>query len=214
MEIPFSIPESQVQGYISHMAGSPYFAEGVEAYMTTFLTSNASSRAAIKPWRICQHQCLVGINFGEFCYWLDEVEDGANSPRYEVWAVNYPSETPQISWFKFIFRSFRPLLHNLRTVGLGSEYMHYEVVLGDPGYAILIDPFVSFAMVVDIWCGATYAAMAVFRVTQFQDMLSYALGSYIFHARFGLLICACVASLQSSSGVDGRLRLRRSILVF
>ncbi|CAK4714205.1 unnamed protein product, partial [Aphanomyces euteiches] len=194
---------------------SPYFAEGVEAYMTTFLTSNASSRALMKPWRICQHQCLVGISFGEFCFWLDEVVD-----------TIYPLETPQLSWFKFIFRSvvstyvlrvfwtryyrqFGPLLHNLRTIGFGSEYMHYDVVLGDPAYAILIDPFVSFAMVVDIWCGAPYAAMAAFRVSQFQDMLSYALG-----CMFGLLIYACVASLQSSSGVDGRLRLRRSILVF
>ncbi|CAK4227611.1 unnamed protein product, partial [Aphanomyces euteiches] len=93
----------------------------------------------------------------------------------------YPLETPQLCWFKFIFRSgvstyvlyvfwtryyrrFGPLLHNLRTIGFGSEYMHYQVVLGDPAYAILIDPFVSFAMFVDIWCAAPYAAMAVFRV--------------------------------------------------
>ncbi|CAK4286283.1 unnamed protein product, partial [Aphanomyces euteiches] len=109
----------------------------------------------------------------------------------------YPLETPQLCWFKFIFRSgvstyvlyvfwtryyrrFGPLLHNLRTIGFGSEYMHYQVVLGDPAYAILIDPFVSFAMFVDIWCGAPYAAMAVFRVSQFQDMLSYALGCMYF----------------------------------
>ncbi|KAH9147034.1 hypothetical protein AeRB84_009250 [Aphanomyces euteiches] len=147
----------------------------------------------MKPWRICQHQCLVGINFGEFCFWLDEVVQDSNSPRYEVWAVIYPFQTPELSWFKFIFRSvvstyvlyvfwtryyrhYGPLLHNLRTLGFGSEYMHYQVVLGDPGYAILIDPFVSFAMVVDIWCGALYVTMAAFRVSQFQDMLAYAVG--------------------------------------
>ncbi|CAK4699517.1 unnamed protein product, partial [Aphanomyces euteiches] len=109
----------------------------------------------------------------------------------------YPLETPQLSWFKFIFRSvvstyvlrvfwtryyrqFGPLLHNLRTIGFGSEYMHYDVVLGDPAYAILIDPFVSFAMFVDIWCGAPYLGMATIRVSQFQDMLSYALGCMYF----------------------------------
>ncbi|CAK4676942.1 unnamed protein product [Aphanomyces euteiches] len=154
----------------------------------------------MKPWRICQHQCLVGISFGEFCFWLDEVVDSvqdSNSPRYEVWVAIYPLETPQLSWFKFIFRSvvstyvlrvfwtryyrqFGPLLHNLRTIGFGSEYMHYDVVLGDPAYAILIDPFVSFAMFVDIWCGAPYLGMATIRVSQFQDMLSYALGCMYF----------------------------------
>ncbi|KAG9400955.1 hypothetical protein AC1031_009679 [Aphanomyces cochlioides] len=191
-----TIPDSQVQGYITHMAGSSFFGEGVDAYMTTFFTSNASSRAVMKPWRICQHHCLVGINFGEFCFWLDAVVDGvqdSNSPRYAVWVAVYPLETPQLSWFKLIFRSvvstyvlyvfwtryyrqYGPLLHNLRTVGLGSEYMHYQAVLGDPGYAILIDPFVSFAIFVDIWCGAPYIAIATILVSQFQDLLSYAVG--------------------------------------
>ncbi|CAK4086931.1 unnamed protein product [Aphanomyces euteiches] len=98
VEIPFSIPESQVQGYLSRMAGFPFFGEGVDAYMTAFATSNASSRAAMKPWRICEHSFLAGINFGEFCFWLDDVVDGANAPRYyDVWAVNYPLETTQLS---------------------------------------------------------------------------------------------------------------------
>ncbi|KAG9400948.1 hypothetical protein AC1031_009672 [Aphanomyces cochlioides] len=129
------------------------------------------------------------------CFWMDEIEPVPNStsPRYHVWVALYWFETPQFSWFKFVFRSlvttyvlyvlwtryyrhFRILVHNLRCFGLGQEYIHYHIVMGDPGYAVLTDPFVFLAMFVDIWCGTAYMMIAVMRVSQFQDLWAYALG--------------------------------------
>ncbi|CAK4672702.1 unnamed protein product, partial [Aphanomyces euteiches] len=147
----------------------------------------------MKPWRICQHEYLVRIIFGEMCFWMDESEPVPNStsPRYQMWAAIYSLETPQLCWVKFVFRSLvttyvlyvlwtryychcRTLVRNLRFVGLGSEYIHYQIVMGDPGYAVLTDPFVSLAMFVDIWYGAPYMIIAVWRVSQFQDLWAYA----------------------------------------
>ncbi|CAK4709381.1 unnamed protein product, partial [Aphanomyces euteiches] len=56
------------------------------------------------------------------------------------------------------------------------EYIRYQIMLGDPGYVVLTDPFVSLAMFVDIWCGPPYVIMAVMRVSQFHDLWAYALG--------------------------------------
>ncbi|KAG9400942.1 hypothetical protein AC1031_009664 [Aphanomyces cochlioides] len=43
VDLPCSIPESQVSDYFFRLPGSALFGAGVEAYMTTFLSSNSSS---------------------------------------------------------------------------------------------------------------------------------------------------------------------------
>ncbi|CAK4399368.1 unnamed protein product [Aphanomyces euteiches] len=195
LDLPCLIPDNQIQDYLLRLPGSGFYGTSVQSYLTSFLTSNVEPRTAMKPWRICQHEYLVRIIFGEMCFWMDESEPVPNStsPRYQMWAAIYSLETPQLCWVKFVFRSlvttyvlyvlwtryychYRTLVRNLRFVGLGSEYIHHQIVMGDPGYAVLTDPFVSLAMFVDIWYGAPYMIIAVWRVSQFQDLWAYALG--------------------------------------
>ncbi|KAH9114906.1 hypothetical protein LEN26_010737 [Aphanomyces euteiches] len=195
LDLPYSIPDDQVHDCLLGLPASIYHGAQVQVYLSKFVTSNAEHRAVMKPWRICEHNYLVGVVFSEMCFWMDEIEPVPNStsPRYHVWAALYWFETPLFSWFKLVFRSlvtthvlyvfwtryyrhFRILVHNLRCFGLGQEYIHYQIVLGDPGYAALTDPFVSLAMFVDIWCGTAYMMMAILRVSQFQDLWAYALG--------------------------------------
>ncbi|KAH9186661.1 hypothetical protein AeNC1_011362, partial [Aphanomyces euteiches] len=181
VDIPYSIPHDQVQDYLLLLPGITSFGTGMELYLTTFLTSNTSSRAATKPWHICEHEIEQVDSFDE------------SSPRYNVWAAIYSLETPQLCWFKFIFRWLvaiyvlhvlwtryythcRVLLSNLRCVGLGPEIVHYRVIFGDPAYVILTDPIVSVAIFVDIWYSMPYTIAAGMRVSQFSDLWSYALG--------------------------------------
>ncbi|KAG9400939.1 hypothetical protein AC1031_009661 [Aphanomyces cochlioides] len=157
--------------------------------------SNASSRRAMKPWRICEHDYAVGIRFGELCFWMDEIDAELDStpPRYHVWAATYSLETPQLCWFKFFFRSllrsymlfvlwsryyrhYGILMRNLRSLGLGHDLIAYQVILGDPGYVVLSDPLVSLAMFIDIWCGPPYMVITILRVSQFHDFWAYGLG--------------------------------------
>ncbi|KAH9186478.1 hypothetical protein AeNC1_011543, partial [Aphanomyces euteiches] len=181
VDLPFSIPESQVSDYFFQLPGSAFFGAGVEAYMTRFLSSNSSSREALKPGHVCEHEYLLSISLGELCYWMIEHESFEPNapPVYDVWAAIYCHETQFFCWFKFTFRSFVTtyvlrvlwrryyrqygvLISNLRTVGLDPEYIGYRIVLGDPGYAVLSDPLVALAIFIDI--------------CQFQDLWTYALG--------------------------------------
>ncbi|CAK4329733.1 unnamed protein product [Aphanomyces euteiches] len=100
---------------------------------------------------------MAGIKYGEICFWIDEVEPDPTSPRYYAWAAIYWFETPPLSWFKLSFDLSSRLMSC-------PEYIRYQIMLGDPGYVVLTDPFVSLAMFVDIWCGPPYVIMAVMRV--------------------------------------------------
>ncbi|KAG9400954.1 hypothetical protein AC1031_009678 [Aphanomyces cochlioides] len=143
LDLPYSIPEDQIQDCLLRLPGSAFYGAGTQSYFTSFLTSNAEPRATMQPWRRCQHVYLAGINFGEMCFWMDEIEpvSGSTSPRYQVWAAIYSLETPQLCWIKFVFRSlvttyvlyvlwtryyrhYRVLERNLRFVGLGPEYQN------------------------------------------------------------------------------------------
>ncbi|KAG9400951.1 hypothetical protein AC1031_009675 [Aphanomyces cochlioides] len=224
LDLPYLIPDNQIQDYLlrlrlQHTAmkhcclGSGFYGAGVQSYLTS--TSNVEPRTSMKPWQICRHEYLVGIIFGEMCFWMDEIEPvhGSTSPRYHVWAAIYSLETPQLCWIKFVFRSlvttyvlyvlwtryyrhYRILERNLRFVGLGQGYIHYHIVMGDPGYAVLTDPFVSLAMSVDIWYGAPYMIIAVLRVSQFQDLWAYALGC-MYLARSVWFAYLCMRGLSS-----------------
>ncbi|KAH9121298.1 hypothetical protein LEN26_010735 [Aphanomyces euteiches] len=193
VEIPFGLPESHVSSFFLRLPGSAFYGAGVEKYMSAFLTANVSTRTAMKPWRICEHELLVGIQFGELCFWIDQVDSRSdNLPRYELWAAILSRETLQVCWFKFVFRSlvtmyvlivlwrqyyrhYNVLVFNLRTLGLGSEFTHYHIVLGDPAYAILSDPYITLAMFIDIWYASPYMTIATLRVSQFQDVWTYVL---------------------------------------
>ncbi|KAG9400940.1 hypothetical protein AC1031_009662 [Aphanomyces cochlioides] len=175
LALPYAVPQNHVENYLLRLPGSAYYGAGAEAYMSSFLVSNARSRASMKPWRVCEHYYLVGILFGELCFWVDEVDSGSDnsiSPRYNVSAAIYSWETPQLCWFKFIFRSlvtayvlfvlwtcyyrhFGILLLNLDIIGLASGIAGYQVVLGDPGYTVLSDPFVSTVIILLI-CAAAH----------------------------------------------------------
>ncbi|CAK4155132.1 unnamed protein product, partial [Aphanomyces euteiches] len=199
LDLPYSIPDDQIQDYLLRLPGAsePHsatyssisYAAHLQSYATTFLTSNVERRATMQPWQICQHEYMAGIKYGEICFWIDEVEPDPTSPRYYAWAAIYWFETPPLSWFKLSFDLSSRLMSC-------PEYIRYQIMLGDPGYVVLTDPFVSLAMFVDIWCGPPYVIMAVMRVSQFHDFWAYALGCIIFLEQFGLHIFASFAPVD------------------
>ncbi|CAK4739471.1 unnamed protein product [Aphanomyces euteiches] len=125
----------------------------------------------------------------DLCVWIDQIEEtNANSTQYMVYAASLIHESNVSIWLRFTFRCFvsiyvlyrlwtnyyahyRPLLTNLSSLGLSKDYRRYEIVLGDPAYAILSDPVVSFVMVLDIWWSVSYVTIAVIRVSQLQDII-------------------------------------------
>ncbi|KAH9146695.1 hypothetical protein AeRB84_009447 [Aphanomyces euteiches] len=78
-------------------------------------------------------------------------------------------------WLRY-YRHYIPLLYNLRHIGLGPDYTRYEVVVGDPAYAILTDPVVSLAMAIDLCWGMGYTVLADSSVAQFHDFWLYVRG--------------------------------------
>ncbi|CAK4577703.1 unnamed protein product [Aphanomyces euteiches] len=95
-------------------------------------------------------------------------------------------------------------MDNLRQFGVNDKTLsvhHYEVVVGDPTYMILSDPFVSLVMVVDVWLGVAYAAMATIRAGQVSDLWLLLLGMlyssrYVWFAYFVMRILSFVAKRQ------------------
>ncbi|KAG9400958.1 hypothetical protein AC1031_009682 [Aphanomyces cochlioides] len=193
LDLQPAIHPDDVQDFLLRLPGSGFYGAGVVTYMTSFLTSNASSRNTLKPWRICEHGYVVGVHIADLCFWMHQVDSlDETLPRYSVWAAVYMQETPELCWFKLALRSlltfhilyvlwtryychYRVLVRNLRCIGLDPAFVHYQIVVGDPGYAILTDPIVSLAMFVDIWSAGSYMIIAAMRMSQFHDIWAYAL---------------------------------------
>ncbi|KAH9100115.1 hypothetical protein LEN26_016166 [Aphanomyces euteiches] len=142
----------------------------------------------------------------EFCIWIDKSQ--ANSAHYVVYAARVINEPSESIWLKFIFCCFVSfyvgyglwtnyyahyglLVMNLSTFGLSKDYLRYDIVVGDPAYAILSDPIVSIAMVIDIWWSMFYVTFGVMRVIQLQDFAVYFNAVCIFLAMCGLRILSC-----------------------
>ncbi|CAK4361625.1 unnamed protein product [Aphanomyces euteiches] len=187
-----------------------FYGYGVRDYATRFITSNKTIRNQMRPWQICQHEYYMGMTWVEYCLWIEE--RGVN--QYTAWGVSYINEGHGRMWLKFAYRCvlslyvmrilwkhyyvhYIVLLSNLREFGIASKYTRYDIVVGDPAYSILSDPFMSFAMVVDIWWNIDYISLALMRVTQFQDFWLYMWGCmylsrYVWFAYLGLRIMSFV----------------------
>ncbi|KAH9192000.1 hypothetical protein AeNC1_006033 [Aphanomyces euteiches] len=137
------------------MPGSTFFGAGLRAFAINFLTSNATNRDQMQPWQKCQYSVILGLKLCDVCIWLKKTKENV----YAVWNAAAILDTPAASWAKFVYRSlltcyvlyvlwtryyrhYRTLLSNLQQFGLSPKYTQYRVVVGDPAYAVLSDPFV------------------------------------------------------------------------
>ncbi|KAF0725178.1 hypothetical protein Ae201684_016330 [Aphanomyces euteiches] len=216
MTFPFECPPDDAFGYMIKMPASLFYGTGMRSFVLSFLTANKTTRSQdVKPLQFCQHECLLGMHTMELCIWMDKIkETGVNLTEYMVYGVKVINEASTSIWLEFIYRCtvsiyvcnglwtnyyahYRPLLTNLSSLGLSKDYIRYEIVIGDPAYAILSDPIVSFAMVVDIWWSMYYVTFAVMRVSQFQDFAVYIngclyLSRYVWFAYLGMRTMASV----------------------
>ncbi|KAH9136315.1 hypothetical protein AeRB84_018481 [Aphanomyces euteiches] len=141
---------------------------------------------------------------------MDEI--GQN--RYTVWAVTLIYEAQTTIWLKCAYRCvlssyvlwmlwkryyrhYAVLLSNLRLYGIESKYIRYEIVVGDPVYAILSDPVIAFGLILDFWWNLDYVSLGLMRVTQFQDFWMYVTGCiylsrYVWYSYFGVQIMSYV----------------------
>ncbi|KAH9189739.1 hypothetical protein AeNC1_008279, partial [Aphanomyces euteiches] len=189
MTIPCQVAQADAFDYILAMPASYYFGDGLRAYLVEFLTSNATVRKQMQPWQQCQHGYVFMIEQSEQCVWLEEVA----VDRYIVWTATAVRETSETllakCFFRFLltcyvlyalwcryYRHYKILVVNLRHVGVSAKYTRYEIVVGDPAYAILSDPVVSLAMVIDMLWGVPYYAISLIYLTQFQDLWLYCNG--------------------------------------
>ncbi|KAH9103134.1 hypothetical protein LEN26_015170 [Aphanomyces euteiches] len=190
MTFPFESLQDDAFGYMIKMPASLFYGTGMRSFVLSFLAANETTRKQdVKPLQFCQQGCLFGMPVVDLCVWIDQIEEtNANSTQYMVYAASLIHESNVSIWLRFTFRCFvsiyvlyrlwtnyyahyRPLLTNLSSLGLSKDYRRYEIVLGDPAYAILSDPVVSFVMVLDIWWSVSYVTIAVIRVSQLQDII-------------------------------------------
>ncbi|KAH9112900.1 hypothetical protein AeMF1_012830 [Aphanomyces euteiches] len=210
LTIPYSVSEDEAFRLLIDMPAAVFYGSGVRTYVLTFFTANETTRNQMQPWQICQHERYMSMTWLEFCLWIEETAP----TQYTAWGVTYINEGHPSMWSKFTFRCILSmyvvrvlwkryyrhyiiLLSNLRHVGIAQRYVRYEIVVGDPAYAILSDPLVSFCMVVDIWWNVDYISFAFMRVTQFQDIWLYISGCmylsrYVWFAYLGLRIMSFV----------------------
>ncbi|KAH9112902.1 hypothetical protein AeMF1_012832 [Aphanomyces euteiches] len=183
MTLPFEIPNRNAFDYYIRMPGKPFFVKsfdneafhvlgaglysnGVRKFATNFLTSNETKRDEMQPWRMCQHERLLSMTYGELCLWMVKESEPT---QYAVWGAVVIHESSAACWSKFALRClisiyicyvlwtcyychYIPLLSNLQQLGVKPEYVRYEVVVGDPLYTIFCDPLVVTAVVIDsVW---------------------------------------------------------------
>ncbi|KAH9156119.1 hypothetical protein AeRB84_001939 [Aphanomyces euteiches] len=188
MTLPFEVSKGDIFKYLIRMPG--FFGNGIRNLTSSFLTSNETSRQRLKPWQMCQHNRLLSLPYSQMRLWIVQ---GTEASQYTVWLASHIDESIETCWIKFVLRvilalyilyllwtryycHYKTLLSNLRQLGFSPEYIRYEVVVGDPAYAILSDPVVSLPMVLDIWIGSGHVTLSLIRVTQFHDVSMYISG--------------------------------------
>ncbi|RHY27571.1 hypothetical protein DYB32_007178 [Aphanomyces invadans] len=164
----------------------------------TFL---AQSDRAHVPWYHCEHVHMLGLPTGDACVWFEQ-SSVSHEPEFMVYHAFLIWENPVLSWCKLAFRC--ALAAYILRVVWRRYYTHYtvlvnnltahpirddrsidsvEVVMGDPTYLVLSNPFVLLVMIVDMWLGISYVAIAAARASQYEDWMSFALGC-VYNARF------------------------------
>ncbi|KAH9164479.1 hypothetical protein LEN26_000001 [Aphanomyces euteiches] len=184
MTILSDISEDDGFDYLVQMPFSCYYGHGMRTFVRAFLMSNESSRNRTTSWQLCQHQLLLGMTFADFCLWFQHVD----SNHYTAWGACIVTESTLSSWIKFIFRWMLSgcVFYLIWT-------FRYEVVVGDPVYAILSVPWVSIAMIADIFWSSGTAFLALMQVTQFRDAWLYISGClylsrYVWFAYLGMRV--------------------------
>ncbi|KAH9141243.1 hypothetical protein AeRB84_014560 [Aphanomyces euteiches] len=179
MAIPHEVPQIDVMNWIIRMPASLFFGAGIRNYLQSFIMANTTRRAQMQPWQMCQHDFVLTNKMSELCIWLEPSEPNS----YNVWAATAVLESSLSSWLKLIFRClltvyvlfvlwkryyrhYITLLNNLRQIGLSRQYGRYKIVVGDPAYAILSDPVVSLAMVIDSLWSLSYIAVALIQLAR------------------------------------------------
>ncbi|CAK4123313.1 unnamed protein product [Aphanomyces euteiches] len=163
----------------------------------------------------CQTAYYFGLLSAHACVWLEPLPpETTETDLYFAYFGTNTLEGVRWSWFKMTFRClltiyilfvlwwrycrhYRALFLGLRQVGMGEQYSRYQVIVGDPTYLILSDPFVSLVMIIDISFVPEYIAWSIFRVCQFQDILAFFLGCF-YSSRFvwcGYLAMRCLSYL-------------------
>ncbi|KAH9087628.1 hypothetical protein LEN26_019919 [Aphanomyces euteiches] len=218
LDVPHAVPEDAWLVQLTNFPAAFLYGAGLRRFVYTFLQANQTERRII-PWHECEHVWMVGVALSEVCVWIEQ--PSPDHTLYQVYHASEILETILWSWtkcsFRFLlttyiqyrlwstyYRHYIGLLDNLRQFGVNDKTLsvhHYEVVVGDPTYMILSDPFVSLVMVVDVWLGVAYAATATIRAGQVSDLWLLLLGMlyssrYVWFAYFVMRILSFVAKRQ------------------
>ncbi|KAF0688644.1 Aste57867_19756 [Aphanomyces stellatus] len=200
--------------------GVMLFGNGIVDFFCDFLAQNASTQELSTPRYMCQHLFLVGYFVASNgCVWIEPLP----TPRYfSVYHAIQVVETSASSWLKFGYRvlvscailceswrmyyaHYGPLLSNLKTIGMqpvDRGPLEYNVHVGDPTWIILSHPYICTAMTVDVLFSTTYYTIALFRVSQLQDLWQFVVGSFCGSS----LVWASYTAMRLSTQVIKRFR--------
>ncbi|CAK4917283.1 unnamed protein product, partial [Aphanomyces euteiches] len=186
---PWSVPQMNRVHFDSYDA----FNNASFAYLQSIYNNKTMARDATAYY--------FGLLSAHACVWLEPLPpETTETDLYFAYFGTNTLEGVRWSWFKMTFRClltiyilfvlwwrycrhYRALFLGLRQVGMGEQYSRYQVIVGDPTYLILSDPFVSLVMIIDISFVPEYIAWSIFRVCQFQDILAFFLGCF-YSSRF------------------------------
>ncbi|KAF0688636.1 Aste57867_19748 [Aphanomyces stellatus] len=193
-----SLPANDVDHCNSHLVqipGSIFFGAGMVEYVCHFIAQNASTQLFM-PRYMCQYITVANLfALSESCVWMEplltqgqfRVYHGLRVVEEETWSWTKLwirlaiSSVIAIEIWRLYYRHFGPLLSNLTNMGIQNyscDSVYYVLQLGDPTWLILSHPFVCTAMVVDNLYSSSYSAVALFRVSQLEDILQFAIGSF------------------------------------
>ncbi|KAH9106533.1 hypothetical protein AeMF1_017879 [Aphanomyces euteiches] len=185
MMLPPNVPASGGLSMLVHFPGAIVFCKGIRDFVYAFLNQNATERKARTDLFKCQY-----VRY--FSFPLDDT--------YAVYYGKVIWENITWCWFKLVFRClltmyilyvlrkqyyshYKSLVDNLLAVGLNVKFCRYEIIIGDPTCLILSDPFVTVVMLIDVWLGGAYIGLSTVRVSQIDDLWSFALGCF-YSSRF------------------------------
>ncbi|OQR92652.1 hypothetical protein ACHHYP_03364 [Achlya hypogyna] len=167
---------------------------------------------------LCFWERFLSLDIGISCLWLtagDAVHGTTDATLVTLTYLYSAVRYDKWLWLKFVFRLFNTgfVLHRLWT----KYYRHvlelqqalatrshlaepeglwrYELVVGDPTAIILMDAWVAFTFVVDIWLSVGNVGVGVLRATQNGDLMVFFINTLylsrtVWFAYWGLCVVA------------------------
>ncbi|CAK4103050.1 unnamed protein product [Aphanomyces euteiches] len=189
LDLPSS-PATDCTHYMLQFPAALFYGPALRQLACNVMAHNYSTSSAFE----CESAYLGTLFFANACLWI---EPAASASKHAAVVFTFGGTTHEplmFCWFKFAarlamslsilrlmyhdyYRHYKPLVANLKTLGLlGERHAMYLVEMGDPAFLIFTNPWMTLLLGLHFYLDIVFVGLASVRTSQLVDFGEFCLG--------------------------------------